>query len=114
MADQEYFTTGDCSFWLYQMSKVNTLANSNIFSYLSYTYSIVFSALPVGCSVILMAAFTLQTKCKNIRFGNSHIILLLWTIIQIPVAVFLYITFYVRFDILFPLYLIVEQATTFS
>ena len=42
---------------------------------------VVAPAVSVGCSVALMGVFSMQTVMMKQKFGYSHIILILWTIL---------------------------------
>ena len=45
-------------------------------------------AVSVGCSVALLTVFSMQAVMLKSRFGYAHIILFLWTILQIPSLVY--------------------------
>ena len=97
MSDQRNFTAADCNFWNYQMCRLyeNSYAESlypgdqqydqdDNWYYPKNNEIVVAPAVSVGCSVVLMGAFSMQTVLMKQKFGFSHIILFLWTILQAP------------------------------
>ena len=94
MSDQRNFTAADCNFWNYQMSYVswNSYGESlypgeshydedGNWYYPKNNGVEVAPAVSVGCSVALMGAFSMQTVLMKQKFGYSHIMLFLWTIL---------------------------------
>ena len=96
-----YFTTTDCSFWLYQMPQLyNDALTSRLYpdqnldentnTWYRDNTDLIISTITMTLSLAFMAFFLARTHVQKQAPGYAHLILGLWILFQVPLGVSLF------------------------